>query len=216
MFDPPAVRRYRVPCGCARAQLVVKNSLFIGAAGRASSAEEALTFLEAERLAHPGASHYAWAYLGAGGASAQRNFSDDGEPGGTAGRPMLAVLEGSGVWDVVVVGTRYYGGINLGPGGLVRAYGKVARQALAELPTTERALYYTATISVDYSLYAHLRRLLPQYQGRILGERFGDSVSLEVAVPAEQGDMVAALLADLSSGTVDLTGGWQGWRYLDT
>lgn len=214
--EPPTTLRYRVPAGRAVGEeLVVKNSVFIGTAGHAPDASSAMAFVAEVRDEYPDASHHAWAYRITAGPQALIGSSDDGEPGGTAGRPMLAVLEGSGLCEVVVVGTRYYGGVKLGTGGLVRAYGGAARAALANLRTVERLLHYLATITTDYALYGHLRYLLPQDGVRILDERFAEGVTLDLAVPADGAAALADRLRELSSGAIDVAGRWAGWRYLD-
>ncbi|MCX7792579.1 MAG: YigZ family protein, partial [Chloroflexaceae bacterium] len=115
--------RYPIPAGRARAELLVLNSRFVATAGPAPDVEAAKAFIAAIRQELPGASHHCYAFLAGHGASVIAGMSDDGEPAGTAGRPMLAVLRGSGLGDVVVVVTRYFGGALLGTGGLVRAYG---------------------------------------------------------------------------------------------
>lgn len=211
--EPGAITRYRVPSGTAEAELVVKNSIFIGTAGPAPSAEAAQAFIDAVRAAYPDANHHAWAYRIEGGPQGEIGSSDDGEPGGTAGRPMLAILEGSGICEIVVVGTRYFGGIKLGTGGLVRAYGAAAREALKELPTEERVLHLLADLTVDYALYGNLRYLFPQQGVRIEEETFAERVTLRIAVPAEAFDEVSESLQELTNGEVRLPERVAGQRY---
>lgn len=213
--DPNLPERYRVPAGSAEGELVVKNSVFIGSAGPAPDAAAAAAFVQRIRATYPDANHHAWAYRISGGPQGEIGSSDDGEPGGTAGRPMLAVLEGSGLLEVVVVGTRYFGGIKLGTGGLVRAYAAAARAALEHLPTRERVLHRVAAIDADYALYGQLRYVLPQHGVRILEEEFGALVRLMLAVPAAEAGAVADLLRELSNGGILLDERWEGQRYLD-
>lgn len=196
--------RYRAPAGEARSELVIKNSRFIGSAGPATDVAAAQAFMARIRAAYPDAQHHAWAFrLGVGG-HAQSGSSDDGEPGGTAGQPMLAVLEGSGLSDVVVVGTRYFGGIKLGPGGLVRAYSSAARQALQALPTVEYVLHQLARCTLDYSLYSQVQRLLPRYGARVREAHFAEEVTAVVAVPYEQASALDAALRELTNGRLVL------------
>jgi len=129
------VLSYRIPAGEGQSELVVKNSVFVGTVGHAPTVEGAEAFITTIKTRYPDANHHAWAFVIDGGPQGAFGSSDDGEPGGTAGRPMLAVLQGSGILQVVVVGTRYWGGIKLGTGGLVRAYSVVAREALKALLT---------------------------------------------------------------------------------
>jgi len=117
------------------------------------------------------------------------------------------------LWEVVVVGTRYFGGIRLGTGGLVRAYGAAAREALQRLPTEERVLHIVATLTVDYALYGNLRYLFPQHGVYVEEETFGERVSERVAVPAECFADVATLLSDLTNGAVRLAESVVGRRY---
>ncbi len=206
---------YLVPAANAEAELVIKNSVFIGSVGRARSPEEAASFVDRIRQAYPDAHHHAWAYCLTGGPQAQLAFSDDGEPGGTAGRPMLAVLQGRGVREVVAVGTRYFGGIKLGAGGLVRAYGGCIRAALEMLPLANRVYHLLARITIPYPLYGNLTYLLPRYDVTIQEERFGEAVELLLSIPHGQQEPVAALLRELTNGHLRLAEHWQGGHYVE-
>jgi uncharacterized YigZ family protein len=204
---------YRVPIGEATSELLVKNSRFIGVAGQACSGIEARSFISRVRERHPDADHHAWAYK-VEALSGIIGSSDDGEPGGTAGRPMLAVLEGSGLCDVVVVGTRYFGGIKLGPGGLVRAYSAAARQALDSIPQCEYVLHHLTSIELEYGWFGGVQRLADQTACRILATEFGASVSIMLAVPTISIAHVASALADLTNGRVVLQQHWVGEQYI--
>ena len=120
---------YIIPAGYGEAEYIDKKSRFIGQVQRAESVSEAMAFVEAVRKKHAGATHNVWAYVLADG---QMRWSDDGEPGGTSGQPTLNVFRSAGVSDVCCVVTRYFGGVLLGSGGLVRAYSRAASLALAE------------------------------------------------------------------------------------
>lgn len=210
---PQPLLRYRIPAGEGQSELVIKNSIFIGTADHAPTAEAAQTHIAAIKRRYPDANHHAWAYRIAGGSQGFFASSDDGEPGGTAGRPMLAVLEGSGILEIVVVGTRYWGGTKLGTGGLVRAYSGAAREALRVLPTAERRLYRLVTLVIDYALYGNLRYSLPKHGVRTQEQVFADQVTMGLAVPYEQADHVAALLREVTNGRIDLDQMWQGHSY---
>lgn len=212
-LESPPDARYRIPVGEARSKLVVKNSTFLGTAGHAPDVEAARAFVQQVRATYPDASHHAWAFRITGGPQAVIGSSDDGEPGGSAGRPMLTVLAHSGLREIVVVGTRYFGGIKLGVGGLVRAYAGVAREAVAELPTAECILHRMARLTLDYPVYANLQYTLPRYKVRVEGQEFADRVTLVLAVPYERSDQVTSLLRDLTNGEIMLDGQWQGYRY---
>jgi len=207
------VERFRVPAREARSESVVKKSTFIGTIGRAESVGAAEAFIARVRSEFPDANHHAWAYRITGGPQGVIGSSDDGEPGGTAGRPMLSVLEASGLVQAVAVATRYFGGTKLGPGGLVRAYSGVVREALAVLPVEERVLHRLARITVDYGLYGNLQYLLLRHGVTMEDPQFADRVSMLLAVPYDRWDAVARLLSELTSGGIGLARCQVGVRY---
>jgi uncharacterized YigZ family protein len=129
-------------------------------------------------------------------------MSDDGEPHGTAGRPMLNVLAHSGVGDVAVVVTRYFGGTKLGRGGLVRAYGTAVQAALDAAGTVQKIAWARALVRIEYPLLEPLKRLLPEYEAEISNEEFSDSVALNLRLPEERLPALEQRLADLSNGRV--------------
>ncbi len=207
--DAPRVLCYRTPAGTGRAEFEEKRSRFIGSVGPAADAAEAQTFVAAVRAEMPDASHHAWVYRLEPGPQGAIGSSDDGEPGGTAGGPMLAVLDGSALAHIVVVGTRYYGGIKLGTGGLVRAYGRAARLALAETPIEERVWHRLASIGFDYAAYGAVRHALPSLGVRVEAERFAERVGLDLAVPYDAIERTGQVLRDLTSGEIALQDCWQ-------
>ena len=113
-------------------------------------------------------------------------MSDDGEPHGTAGRPMLTVLRHSGLGDVTAVVTRYFGGTKLGRGGLVRAYSGGVQHALEKVQCTERVTRVAVLATIGYAAYESFKRLLPDFEVRVIAEDFGTDITCELAVPAEQ------------------------------
>ena len=154
------------------------------------------------RAAFSDATHHVFAYVVGHGATEIWGISDDGEPAGTAGRPALAVLRGSGLGDVCVVVTRYFGGTLLGTGGLVRAYGDAVRAVLAELPRREKVALCTITLTMPYTLFEPLR-LLATAQGATVEEQdFGVDVTLRLRVAADRSDGLAAAVAEQSAGRV--------------
>ncbi|MGI6367510.1 MAG: IMPACT family protein [Anaerolineae bacterium] len=214
--DSPALLRYTVPHAEAQAEIVVKKSIFIGSVGRAASAEQARAFIATVCERYPDANHHAWAYIISGGPQAEIGSSDDGEPGGTAGRPMLAVLEGEGLLEAVAVGTRYWGGIKLGTGGLVRAYGDCVRQALKQLPVADMVYHYLARVTVPYPLYGSLKYGLPRSNVLVDAEQFGDAVTLDLAIPPAAFQSLADALQELSNGATLLAQCVTGGRYVYT
>lgn len=200
--------RYPIPAGPAEATIMAGNSRFIAAAAHTPSVEAAKAFIAERRAAMPDASHHCVAYLVGYGASVTAGMSDDGEPGGTAGRPMLAVLRGADLGDVTVVVTRYFGGTLLGTGGLVRAYGDAVKAVLALVPRAERVSLRPLAVRIAYHGYAQARRALERLGAQITGEEFADDVRISAMIPADDWQHAAATLADLSGGqaTIEVSG----------
>ncbi len=170
--------RYPIPAEEARAEIIVVNSRFIATAAPAFSVDEARAFIARLRAEFSDASHHVPAFLIGYGASVTAHCTDDGEPSGTAGRPALAVLQGSGLGDVVVVVTRYFGGTKLGTGGLVRAYGDSVKAVLEVLPRAEKIPTYTVMLACDYPYFERIRLLIQELHGQTLDEDFGVDVTI--------------------------------------
>ena len=192
-----------IPAAETRVELVVVNSRFIATAAPAFSVEAARAIIGRVRAEFADASHNVPAYLIGHGASTIAHCHDDGEPSGTAGRPALAVLQGSGLGDIAVVITRYFGGTKLGTGGLVRAYGDAARAVVAALPRAEKAVTVTALVEVPYPLLERLRLLVEGHGGLKLAETFAADITLTVRFRAERFDAFAAALRELSRGNIE-------------
>lgn len=196
-----AAPRYPIPATRHRVEEEILRSRFITTAAYAPTVEEARAFVDEMRAEFADASHNCWAYVvGLPGSSAQNGMSDDGEPHGTAGRPMLTVLLHSGLGDIVVVVTRYFGGTLLGKGGLVRAYSGGVQLALESLPTAEKVEKTRLTVLFDYSAITAIQRMLPDYETELLSENYGVDVSYELQMPVEQVARFRADLADLTNG----------------
>ncbi len=176
--------RYKVPASTIRVDEEIKHSRFIATVDRASTVDEASAFIDRIRAEFPDATHNCWAYLvGPPGTSARVGMSDDGEPHGTAGRPMLAALQHSGVGDVVAVVTRYYGGTKLGTGGLVRAYSGGLQRALAGLALIDRVEWAALILVTDYSKVDALQQLFAGFEVEILDQAFHADVRFELRLP---------------------------------
>lgn len=161
--------------------------------------------IERVRAEFPDATHHCFAYVvGPPGSTSTAAASDDGEPAGTAGRPMLKVLLNSGLGDIVAVVTRYYGGVKLGKGGLVRAYSGGVQHALREVQARERVARIDARVVVPYAAIDAVHRLLAHHGVTIVGELFGTGVALSLLVPEDHVDAVNHALADLTGGSVQL------------
>ncbi len=193
--------RYPVPGATHRVQDEIRRSRFITTVSRVSTPEEAQAFIRGIRAEFPDATHHCWAYVvGPPGSTAQVGMSDDGEPHGTAGRPMLNALLHGGVGDIAAVVVRYYGGTNLGTGGLVRAYGGGVAHALGTLMTIERVDYVALTVSVEYARLTALEQLLPAFETQVADRRFGEGVTLDLQVPANHVDALCGAVRDISRG----------------
>ncbi|MCL7744946.1 YigZ family protein [Guyparkeria hydrothermalis] len=180
-------KSFFTPATTLEREIEVKKSRFIARTGTVRSREEALAFVEAVRADYPDARHHCWAYLvGNPATAASAAMSDDGEPGGTAGKPILNVIQHKGIGDVIVVVTRYFGGIKLGAGGLVRAYAGATQEALAALPLTEHRPQRTYRLALDFSQEQPLRHWTEQHQGELLSIDYGQPIHAQVAVPEEQ------------------------------
>ncbi|MCW5865220.1 MAG: YigZ family protein [Anaerolineae bacterium] len=192
-----------IPAAETRVELVVVNSRFIATAAPAFSVEAARAFVGRVRGEFADASHNVPAYLIGHGAATIAHCHDDGEPAGTAGRPVLAVVQGSGLGDIAVVVTRYFGGTKLGTGGLVRAYGDAARAVVAALPRAEKVATVTALVEAPYPLLERLRLLVGAYGGLMLAEDFAADITMTVRFRAERFDAFADALRELSRGGVE-------------
>jgi uncharacterized YigZ family protein len=180
----------------------VKNSRFIGRAGYTPSVAEAKAFIEKVKGEEPGCSHAVYAFAIGHGASVTHGMSDAGEPSGTAGRPALAVVKGSGLGDVTVVIVRYFGGTKLGTGGLVKTYTETAQAVLAELPVTEKVERRTIQVVISYACYESVKRTIAAFQGQVDAEEFAAQVTLRLTFIADDLPAFRAALAETTSGQV--------------
>src|SRR5690606_32743118 len=148
------------------------------------------------------ATHNVPAYLVGHGPAVIAHCNDDGEPSGTAGRPALAVLQGSGLGDIAVVVTRYFGGTKLGTGGLVRAYGDAVKAVLEVLPHAQKVATHTVLVEVPYNLFERLRLLVEAHHGEILDETFGAEVLVTIRFAVEHLPPFQDALSELSNGAI--------------
>jgi len=172
---------YSVPVATRQIETIVKKSRFIATACFADSREAALQCVEDIRLQFPDAGHHCWAYLiGAPDNPDTIAMSDDGEPGGTAGKPILNVLQHKQVGNIVIVVSRYFGGIKLGAGGLVRAYSGSAQSVMDGLVVSQFVATMRTRISIDFSQEQYLRHWLSIHRGKILKTSYHDGVICEI------------------------------------
>ena len=193
--------RYPVPADRHRVTREIERSRFITTVAPAATLEEARAFIDEVRAEFPDANHNCWAYVvGPPGSTAAIGMSDDGEPHGTAGRPMLTALLHSGVGDIAAVVTRYFGGIKLGKGGLVRAYTGSVQQALETLPTRERVETATLEIVLEYAALTPVQQVLEEHEAEIVAEDYAADVTLTVELPESR-------LAGFRAAVLDITRG---------
>lgn len=206
MSDTPS--RYPIPSRPHEVREVIQKSRFITEATHAPDPEAAHAFLAEVKEKYPDATHHCWAFVaGPPGSTASIGMSDDGEPHGTAGRPMLTALLHGGVGEIVAVCTRYYGGTKLGTGGLSRAYSGGVKLLLESLPTEERIERVTLRVEVDYGAVDSLQRLMAETEAIVESEDYGERVAFELSVPRENAESLAEAVAGVTRGrgTVEFT-----------
>lgn len=192
---------YYIPTGHSETELVEKRSRFIGQVWRVSSEEEARALVEETRKKHYDARHNCWCYrIREGGTE---RYSDDGEPQGTAGQPMLNVFQREEVTDVLCVVTRYFGGILLGAGGLVRAYSKSAKDALDAAGISVVRRWVAMEVPCTYAQFEEVRREVLRHGGVEERVDYGAGILLSVLIPEERSDQFSARLLDTSAGTIE-------------
>lgn len=180
-------KSFSVPVGAIRVESEVKKSRFIALAAYAPDRATAMLLLAEEKRAYPDARHHCWAYLiGNPLSPALVAFSDDGEPGGTAGRPILNVLQHKAVGDIMVIVTRYFGGVKLGAGGLVRAYSQATQLAMENVTTGVRRALVQRIVRGNFALEQPLRHWLEGHDGEWVETEYGQSVDFTVALEVDQ------------------------------
>lgn len=191
---------YCIPTAYGEAEFKEKRSRFIARVWPVEEETEALAHIAAMRRQHWDAAHNVYAYVIRGGPT---RYSDDGEPQGTSGLPTLHVFESTGVTNFCCVVTRYFGGILLGAGGLVRAYSRAAKEGLHAAGVTLMRLWDVLLIACPYPLYERIRALITETSGIISTAEFAADITLEVLTPVEHtGDVIHRIL-DMSAGVVE-------------
>lgn len=188
----------------SEAEIVIQKSRFIGHAARAETEDEALDFINSIKSTHRSATHNCSAYL-IGEHDSIQKANDDGEPTGTAGVPILEVLKKQGLKDTVVVVTRYFGGIKLGGGGLIRAYGKSASEAVSASGVVERRLHRLLKVSIDYNWLGKLENEIRQSVYPLQDIQYAEGVDLLVHVPVEETETFNAWMNELTNGQAKIT-----------
>lgn len=183
----------------AQDEFVERKSRFIGSIAPVETEEEALRFIAQIKQQHRDAGHSTYAYILKNGV---KRYSDDGEPQGTAGVPMLDCLEKEGLVDVVVVVTRYFGGILLGTGGLVRAYSHGAKIAVDAAKRKLMTTCVLLSMELDYSFYGKINYILPKYVCRVEESDFGANVSMKILIKQDQCEAFVKEITEMSAALV--------------
>ena len=193
---------YLIPAEEIRRERIVVNSRFIATLAPVANTNKARNFIARIRAEYSDATHNVPAYIIGGGNNFTDYCSDDGEPSGTAGRPALAVLRGSGLWDVAVVVTRYFGGTLLGKGGLVKAYTESTQMVVNAVRRARRQQVQVAMLALPYNLLERVRILVGRHHGDILDEEFAVDVTITLRIPIENTTDFQADLSELSAGSL--------------
>ena len=188
---------YFVPAGSGEAEFVEKRSSFLGHVRFVETEDAARDFINEMKKKHYDARHNCWCYIIRGGAV---RYSDDGEPQGTAGQPMLNVFQREGVENVVCVVTRYFGGILLGAGGLTRAYARAAKDALDKAGKARMQPFSVLLLECPYPMFERVKLLIEGHEGRIESSDYGAAVMLSFLLPVGKVEQFSAALTELSGG----------------
>ena len=191
---------YLVPSRDAEAEFTEKKSRFIGRIWVTETEDEALSCIKAMRQQHWDATHNVYAYIIHGGPT---RYSDDGEPQGTAGMPVLEVLRGQKLENVCCVVTRYFGGTLLGTGGLVRAYGRAAKDAVSQAGLALKQVWNKIDLILPYSFFERLRQETERFEGQILDVEYSADICLHLILPSARTEEFLARVTDLTGGKVN-------------
>lgn len=191
-----------VPTGPVRAEDEVRRSRFLAELTPVPDRESAEAEIARRRREHPQASHVVYAFITGSARSEVSGMSDDGEPRGTAGRPVMEILKGSGLTNTLITVVRYYGGTNLGTGGLVRAYGDAARRVIAGAERRPFRILREYTLEVPYDLHRPVRTILEEFRVEIRGERFTEQVEMVIACDEDYRESLEGALRNVSRGTL--------------
>jgi len=190
-----------IPQANHRVEESIKRSRFIATAAHVSTSEQAKTFIKKIKTEFPDADHHCWAFnAGTPGSNAKVGMSDAGEPHGTAGRPMLNVLLHADVGEIAVVATRYFGGVKLGTGGLVRAYSGIVQKVLASLPVVIKIVFVQCRIACEYADHNAVKRALQIFETQPIRERFDANVMLHIKLDAAKVEMFRKRLTGFTGG----------------
>ena len=198
-----AVECYPVPAASLVVEEEIKHSRFISFLFHCESEESLKCVLTNMKEGYPGASHYCYGFVASDPTnSVLCGASDDGEPAGSAGRPILATLQGAGIGEIGAVVVRFYGGTKLGVGGLVRAYTSGVKQGLSQLATRQKQIRYPGVLSCSYAQLKDIEYFLDKYDCVVSAKEFTENVHLQFEIPQANKISLEAELATLSQGTL--------------
>lgn len=193
---------YFIPSTHHIVETEIKRSQFITYIGHASSRLEAEAFIKQLRQEHSQATHVCWAYIAGTPDTTVTSMSDDGEPSGTAGRPMLNALQHSGLGEIVAAVVRYFGGTKLGTGGLQRAYSGCVKEAITTLPTHEKKPQIILDFQIDYSHEALVRYLVTKYQAQLTKCEYEQLITTQIIVNVDQSELLKHDLINATAGQI--------------
>ncbi len=197
---------YQVAINHVEHETIVNRSRFICFLYPCTNIDEAKNYVKELQAMHPQASHHCHAFLTkAANNSLGYGYSDDGEPSGTAGKPMLAVLQGGGIGEVCAIVVRYFGGTKLGTGGLQRAYADSVRQALPFLRSKTKIAMAMKTLACQYNQVDDVLHIIKQVEGQVVNQSYLQQVELELAIPMANLSLAQEKLNTLSAGSLVLT-----------
>jgi len=196
---------YKIPETTHRTEETIKRSKFIASVAHAPTEDDARAFISQIKNEFPDATHNCWAYVaGPPGDTARVGRSDDGEPHGTAGKPMLSVLLHSDIGEIVAVVSRYFGGTKLGTGGLVRAYSGSVKSAIEGLCVKEKREAVSLTVILDYSKIACIKQAVESFNSEIIEEQYEGDVSFKIEIPKNNEDRFVHAVMDLTGGEIQI------------
>ncbi|MBC3766801.1 YigZ family protein [Neptunicella marina] len=196
---------YAIPATEHQIEIEINKSKFIAIANHAANKSTADLLIKTIRAQHPTANHVCWAFIASSPTSTIRSMSDDGEPSGTAGKPMLAVLEHSGLGEICVCVVRYFGGVKLGKGGLQRAYSGAVSQVLKDLPHTTYEPSISATCEFAYEYDNHIQKLLQQFSVKMISQDFTASILLTIDIPLKHKTAFYDAVINATAGAASIT-----------
>lgn len=200
-----SLHRYLVPSAMQRTETEVKRSRFITTIQVTPSREQSREFIKQIQNEFTDANHNCWAsVIGAPGSTLEAGMSDDGEPRGSAGKPMLTALLHSEIGDISVVVTRYFGGIRLGKGGMARAYTDAVLNGLSQLKTVEKIDYRSLVLTLDYSILEQIQTLYGDYEVEVINHQYSDNVRIQLQLPCEHMLAFCTHITELSHGRIEI------------